>query len=74
MAKRQDHFVDKKLPWSQVKDDLLAYYLRPYFQKVLHTRKPIRYIDCFAGRGEFLDKNPGSPVGGAVRRSRVGQP
>lgn len=62
MAKDQRDFFKEKKPWSEVKDELLACYLKPYFQKVLHTRKPVRYIDCFAGRGNFDDGKPGSPL------------
>ncbi|MCL2470397.1 MAG: three-Cys-motif partner protein TcmP [Propionibacteriaceae bacterium] len=62
MAKDQNAFFTEKKPWSEVKDDLLACYLRPYFQKLLATNKPVRYIDCFAGRGEFDDGKPGSPL------------
>ncbi len=62
MAKDQKDFFKEKKPWSEVKDELLACYLKPYFQKVLHTRKPVRYIDCFAGRGNFDDGRLGSPL------------
>ncbi|MDR2975001.1 MAG: three-Cys-motif partner protein TcmP [Propionibacteriaceae bacterium] len=62
MAKDQSDFFKEKKPWSEVKDELLACYLKPYFQKVLYTRKPVRYIDCFAGRGDFDDGKPGSPL------------
>ena len=62
MPKNQDDFFNEKKPWSKVKDDLLASYLKPYFQKILRTGHPVNYIDCFAGRGEFLDGNPGSPL------------
>ena len=33
-----------------------------YFQKVLTTRKPIFYVDCFSGKGKFDDGQPGSPI------------
>lgn len=62
MAKDQKSFFHEKKPWSQVKDDLLACYLKPYFQKVLTTGQPVRYIDCFAGRGDFDDGSLGSPL------------
>mgnify|MGYP003304257067 CR=1 FL=1 len=44
-----DFFKEKK-PWSEVKDALLGHYLKPYFQKILHTRRAIVYVDCFAGK------------------------
>ena len=62
MAKDQSDFFKEKKPWSEVKDELLACYLLPYFQKVLTTLKPVRYVDCFAGRGGFDDGKPGSPL------------
>jgi len=62
MAKDQSDFFKVKKPWSEVKDDLLAFYLVPYFQKVLATLRPVRYIDCFAGRGSFDDGKLGSPL------------
>jgi len=62
MAKDQSDFFKEKKPWSEVKDELLACYLRPYFQKLLATRRPVRYLDCFAGRGDFDDGKPGSPL------------
>lgn len=62
MPKKNDDFFKEKKPWSEVKDELLVCYLRPYIQKVLHTRKPIVYVDCFAGKGVFEDGKPGSPI------------
>lgn len=62
MAKKNDDFFKEKKPWSEVKDDLLGHYLKPYFQKILHTRRTIVYVDCFAGKGAFEDGNPGSPL------------
>ena len=62
MAKDNSGFFKVKKPWSEVKDELLACYLTPYFQKTLTTRKPVEYIDGFAGRGEFEDGKPGSPL------------
>ena len=62
MAKKNDDFFKVKKPWSKVKDELLGSYLKPYFQKILHTKRPIVYIDCFAGKGKFEDGNAGSPI------------
>ena len=57
----RDFFVQKKI-WSVVKDELLRCYLVPYFNKIFFTRKPILYVDCFAGKGKFDDGNDGSPL------------
>lgn len=62
MSKKNDDFFMEKKPWSEVKDELLGCYLKPYIQKVLNTRKPIIYVDCFAGKGKFEDGKPGSPI------------
>lgn len=62
MSKNQKDFFKKKNEWSKIKDDLLACYLPQYFQKLLTTRRPIYYVDCFAGKGKFEDGNPGSPL------------
>ncbi len=61
MAKNNSTFFKSKNNWSEIKDRLLAYYLRQYFQKVLMTYKPIFYVDCFAGKGKFDDGKDGSP-------------
>ena len=62
MSKKNDDFFVKKKSWSTVKDELLGCYFKPYVQKILHTHKPLIYIDCFAGKGKFDDGNPGSPL------------
>ncbi len=61
MAKKQNKYFEKKNPWSEVKDRLLEGYLEPYFQKILTNGRPIYYVDCFAGKGQFDDGQPGSP-------------
>jgi three-Cys-motif partner protein len=61
MSPRKDFFKEKKI-WSKVKDELLGCYLVPYFSKVMHSGKPILYVDGFAGKGKFDDGNPGSPL------------
>ena len=61
MAKDNSRFFEKKQAWSRVKDRLLLSYLPQYFQKVLKTRRPIFYVDCFAGKGRSDDGEPGSP-------------
>ena len=62
MSKKNDDFFKEKKPWSEVKDQLLGCYFKPYVQKILHTLKPLEYIDCFAGKGMFDDGKPGSPL------------
>lgn len=62
MAKRNNDFFNQKKPWSVVKDKLLGYYLKPYFQKILLTKHPVTYVDCFAGAGKFNDGTAGSPL------------
>lgn len=56
-----DPFFKRKRTWSQYKDDILRYYLKPYLAKVATLNKPIYLIDCFAGPGMFEDGTPGSP-------------
>ncbi len=60
--KSTDCFLTTKKPWSEIKDRLLESYLVPYFQKILTNKKPITYIDCFAGKGMFDDGSSGSPI------------
>lgn len=55
-------FFGKKRDWSRYKDFILGYYLEPYVPKVNTLRKPILVVDGFAGRGEFGDGQPGSPL------------
>lgn len=62
MAKKNNDFFKEKKPWSEVKDELLGCYFKPYVSKILHTRKPLIYVDCFAGKGKFDDGKPGSPL------------
>lgn len=62
MSKKNDDFFKEKKIWSEVKDELLGCYLKPYVQKIMHTKHPIVYIDCFAGKGRFEDGKPGSPI------------
>lgn len=62
MSKKNDDFFIKKKSWSIVKDELLGYYFKPYISKILHTQRPVLYVDCFAGKGKFEDGKPGSPI------------
>lgn len=58
---KHNFFANKK-EWSKIKDELLESYLTLYFQKVLRTKRPLCYIDCFAGKGLFGDGEVGSPI------------
>jgi len=62
VVKDNKDFFKIKNRWSEIKDQLLGCYLTPYFQKMLTTKQPIFYVDCFAGKGKFDDGKPGSPV------------
>lgn len=62
MSKINDDFFVEKKEWSKTKDKILGRYLVPYFQKVFALRKPVCYVDCFAGKGKFDDGNDGSPI------------
>lgn len=62
MSKKNNDFFKEKKAWSEVKDELLGCYFKPYVQKILHTFKPLIYVDCFAGKGKFEDGRPGSPL------------
>lgn len=62
MPKDNRDFYKQKKIWSEVKDELLGCYLVPYFNKVMSMRKPILYVDCFAGKGKFDDGKNGSPL------------
>jgi three-Cys-motif partner protein len=55
-------FFDGKRPWSRIKDRVLGSYLPPYLRKTQRLQRPIVIVDCFAGRGEFSDGTPGSPL------------
>lgn len=62
MSKKNDDFFKEKKAWSIAKDELLGCYFKPYLQKILHTKRPIVYVDCFAGKGKFEDGLLGSPL------------
>lgn len=62
MSKDNIDFFSRKRQWSRTKDSLLEAYLSPYLAKILHTRRPLLYVDCFAGKGVFGDGEPGSPL------------
>ncbi|WNY25353.1 three-Cys-motif partner protein TcmP [Methanolapillus millepedarum] len=62
MSKDNSDFFKVKNEWSAAKDELLACYLKPYFAKIVFTRHPVQYIDCFSGKGMFEDGTNGSPI------------
>ncbi len=62
MSKLNNDFFVRKKVWSEVKDELFACYFKPYVSKILHTYRPLVYVDCFAGKGRFDDGEPGSPI------------
>lgn len=54
MSKKNDDFFVEKKPWSEVKDQLLGCYLKPYVAKILHTRKPLVYVDCLLEKENLM--------------------
>ncbi|MDR2090658.1 MAG: three-Cys-motif partner protein TcmP [Clostridiales bacterium] len=74
MSKNNVNFFKEKNSWSEIKDRLLGCYLPQYFQKLLMSRSPIFYVDCFAGKGKFEDGNDGSPrIALQVRQKSLAQ-
>lgn len=62
------HFEDYR-EQTQVKHDILAAYLRPYFN-ILKTRSNnLLYIDAFAGRGTYTRAETGETVDGSPLRT-----
>lgn len=62
MSRNTDEFFKEKKDWSRIKDQILGCYLKPYFSKIKYTKKPIVYVDGFAGKGKFDDNTDGSPL------------
>ena len=62
MSQKNDEFFKRKKDWSQIKDEVLGCYIKPYFTKIFFAKSPIVYVDCFAGKGKFDDGNMGSPL------------
>jgi len=59
---RTSNFFESKKDWSKIKDQILLTYMKPYLAKMAHTHRPTLVADCFAGKGEFEDGEPGSPL------------
>ena len=57
MSKDNRDFFKEKKDWSEIKDTLLGAYLKPYFQKVLMTKRPIFYVDCFLEKVDLMMEN-----------------
>lgn len=57
-----NNFFNKKQEWSKIKDSIISYYLKPYSAKILATHKPLKIVDCFAGKGKFDTGDKGSPL------------
>ena len=55
-------FFKVKREWSVIKDNILGWYLKPYFTKLLRWGREIVYVDGFSGPGTFEDGNKGSPL------------
>ena len=55
-------FFKVKREWSVIKDNILGWYLKPYFTKLLTSDREIVYVDGFSGPGAFEDGNKGSPL------------
>ncbi|RYD07212.1 hypothetical protein N752_01100 [Desulforamulus aquiferis] len=51
MSKKNDDFFYGKKPWSVIKDQLLAGYLKPYFSKILATQRPVFMLMDLQGKG-----------------------
>jgi three-Cys-motif partner protein len=60
--KADQSFFESKRPWSERKDLILSYYLKPYLPKVATVGRPILLVDGFAGPGEYGDGKAGSPL------------
>lgn len=74
MSKSTEDFFDRKKPWSWIKDNILASYLPAYFAKISMKKRPVLFIDAFAGAGKFDDGSPGSPlitIGAARKHLKV---
>lgn len=56
------NFFNSKKHWSEFKDKMLGWYLKPYINKLLYIPKKLYIIDCFAGKGKFDDGTIGSPL------------
>ena len=70
MASSDDkkHFEDYR-EQTQVKHDILAAYLRPYFHILKARSNNLIYIDAFAGRGTYTKAETGETIEGSPLRA-----
>lgn len=64
----KEHFEDYR-EQTQVKHDILAAYLRPYFNILKSRSNNLVYIDAFAGRGTYTKAETGETVDGSPLRA-----
>ena len=57
MSKDNRDFFKEKKDWSEIKDTLLGAYLKPYFQKVLMTKRPIFMWIAFLEKVDLMMEN-----------------
>lgn len=57
-----DEFFSGKRVWSEIKDQIISGYMKPYLAMVNTMRRPILLIDGFAGPGIYGDGSEGSPL------------
>ena len=67
-ADDKKHFEDYR-EQTQVKHDILAAYLRPYFNILKSRSNNLVYIDAFAGRGTYTRAETGDAVDGSPLRA-----
>src|SRR5688572_16527243 len=60
----REHFEDYR-EQTQVKHEILAAYLAPYFQIVGKTNKNLIYVDGFAGPGTYTKADTGEVFDGS---------
>jgi three-Cys-motif partner protein len=64
----RQHFEDYRAQ-TQVKHEILAAYLEPYFRIVGTTNKNLVYLDGFAGPGTYQKADTGEPIDGSPLRA-----
>src|SRR5262245_22503488 len=62
--RRDEEFWETAEDWSRRKHLILQHYLTPAAAKLLQVSPDNRVIilDAFAGRGQYADGSPGSPI------------
>ncbi|MBI3823626.1 MAG: three-Cys-motif partner protein TcmP [Planctomycetes bacterium] len=64
----REHFDDYRAQ-TQVKHEILATYLTPYFRIVGTANKDLQYVDGFAGRGTYTKADTGEVFDGSPLRA-----